>query len=153
MSLLSPRSGDSVRSSSAPARRLYPTMSAARIAAIFRVPTMAPPHAPCRIAQRPPRAARLSIESDLAEEGAPSHCANGGFGSNHEGGSQAGRCGHEPDGLEARHRHRGDLVVKDIERRAKRVQSSEEIAQIGTIGSHRDKSIGKMIAEAGCFDP
>jgi chaperonin GroEL len=39
-------------------------------------------------------------------------------------------------------------VVKDIERRAKKVQSSEEIAQIGTIAANGDKSIGKMIAEA-----
>ena len=39
-------------------------------------------------------------------------------------------------------------VVKDIERRAKKVQSSEEIAQIGTIASNGDKAIGKMIAEA-----
>src|ERR1700739_744762 len=39
-------------------------------------------------------------------------------------------------------------VVKDFERRAKKVQSSEEIAQIGTIASNGDKSIGKMIAEA-----
>ncbi|MGO9758080.1 MAG: chaperonin GroEL [Roseiarcus sp.] len=39
-------------------------------------------------------------------------------------------------------------VVKDIERRAKKVQSSEEITQIGTIASNGDRSIGKMIAEA-----
>jgi chaperonin GroEL len=39
-------------------------------------------------------------------------------------------------------------VVKDIERRAKKVQSSEEIAQIATIASNGDKSIGKMIADA-----
>ncbi len=39
-------------------------------------------------------------------------------------------------------------VVKDVERRAKKVQSSEEIAQIGTIASNGDKSIGRMIAEA-----
>ena len=39
-------------------------------------------------------------------------------------------------------------VVKDIERRAKKVQSSDEIAQIGTIASNGDKSIGKMIADA-----
>ena len=39
-------------------------------------------------------------------------------------------------------------VVKDIERRAKKVQSSEEIAQIGTVASNGDKSIGKMIADA-----
>ena len=39
-------------------------------------------------------------------------------------------------------------VVKDIERRAKKVQSSEEIAQIGTIAANGDKTIGKMIADA-----
>ena len=39
-------------------------------------------------------------------------------------------------------------VVKDIDRRAKKVQSSEEIAQIGTIASNGDKTIGKMIADA-----
>ena len=39
-------------------------------------------------------------------------------------------------------------VVKDIERRAKKVQSSEEIAQIATIAANGDKSIGKMIADA-----
>src|SRR5258708_1559261 len=39
-------------------------------------------------------------------------------------------------------------VVKDIERRAKKVQSSEEIAQVGTISANGDKTIGKMIADA-----
>ncbi len=39
-------------------------------------------------------------------------------------------------------------VVKDIEKRAKKVASSEEIAQIGTIASNGDKSIGDMIARA-----
>jgi chaperonin GroEL len=39
-------------------------------------------------------------------------------------------------------------VVKDIERRSKKVQSSEEIAQVGTISANGDTSIGKMIAEA-----
>jgi chaperonin GroEL len=39
-------------------------------------------------------------------------------------------------------------VVKDIEKRAKKVQSSEEIAQIGTIASNGDKAIGDMIAKA-----
>src|SRR5271156_4636141 len=38
--------------------------------------------------------------------------------------------------------------VKDIEKRAKKVQSSEEIGQIGTIASNGDKTIGKMIADA-----
>src|SRR5664279_3007252 len=39
-------------------------------------------------------------------------------------------------------------VVKDIEHRAKKVQSSEEIAQVGTIAANGDKSIGEMIAKA-----
>ena len=39
-------------------------------------------------------------------------------------------------------------VVKDIQGRAKKVQSSEEIAQVGTISANGDKTIGKMIADA-----
>jgi chaperonin GroEL len=39
-------------------------------------------------------------------------------------------------------------VVKDIEKRAKKVGSSAEIAQVGTISSNGDSKIGKMIADA-----
>jgi chaperonin GroEL len=39
-------------------------------------------------------------------------------------------------------------VVKDIEKRAKKVGSSAEIAQVGTISSNGDSKIGKMIAQA-----
>jgi chaperonin GroEL len=39
-------------------------------------------------------------------------------------------------------------VVKDIEKRAKKVGSSAEIAQVGTISSNGDAKVGKMIAEA-----
>ena len=39
-------------------------------------------------------------------------------------------------------------VVKDIERRSKKVQSSDEIAQVGTISANGDKTVGKMIADA-----
>jgi len=39
-------------------------------------------------------------------------------------------------------------VVKDIEKRAKKVGSSSEIAQVGAIASNGDSKIGKMIAEA-----
>src|SRR4030081_1077466 len=39
-------------------------------------------------------------------------------------------------------------VVKDIEKRAKPVASSAEVAQIGTISSNGDVNIGKMIAQA-----
>ncbi|GLK54296.1 chaperonin GroEL [Methylopila capsulata] len=39
-------------------------------------------------------------------------------------------------------------VVKDIEARARKVVSSEEIAQVGTIAANGDASVGAMIAEA-----
>ena len=39
-------------------------------------------------------------------------------------------------------------VVKDIEARAKKVKTSEEIAQVGTIAANGDKAIGDMIAKA-----
>jgi chaperonin GroEL len=39
-------------------------------------------------------------------------------------------------------------VVKDIEKRAKKVSSSAEVAQVGTISSNGDANIGKMIAQA-----
>jgi chaperonin GroEL len=39
-------------------------------------------------------------------------------------------------------------VVKDIEKRAKTVSSSAEVAQVGTISSNGDANIGKMIARA-----
>ena len=39
-------------------------------------------------------------------------------------------------------------AVKDIQARAKKVASSEEIAQVGTISANGDKDIGEMIAHA-----
>jgi chaperonin GroEL len=39
-------------------------------------------------------------------------------------------------------------VVKDIQARAKKVQSSEEIAQVGTIAANGDATVGEMIAKA-----
>ncbi|HWG05393.1 MAG TPA: chaperonin GroEL [Beijerinckiaceae bacterium] len=39
-------------------------------------------------------------------------------------------------------------AVKDIEKHAKKINASDEIAQVGTISSNGDTSIGKMIAEA-----
>ena len=39
-------------------------------------------------------------------------------------------------------------VVKDIEKRAKKVKSSDEIAQVGTIAANGDVSVGEMIAKA-----
>ena len=39
-------------------------------------------------------------------------------------------------------------VVKDIEKRAKKVGASSEVAQVGTISANGDTNIGKMIAQA-----
>jgi chaperonin GroEL len=39
-------------------------------------------------------------------------------------------------------------VVKDIEKRAKKVKTSDEIAQVGTVAANGDTSVGAMIAKA-----
>ena len=39
-------------------------------------------------------------------------------------------------------------VVKDIARQSKKVQSSEEIAQVGTVAANGEREIGQMIAKA-----
>ena len=39
-------------------------------------------------------------------------------------------------------------VVKDIEKRAKKLGSSAEVAQVGTISAHGDSEIGRFLAEA-----
>ena len=39
-------------------------------------------------------------------------------------------------------------VLADVEKRSKKVGSSAEVAQVGTISSNGDKNIGKMIADA-----
>ncbi len=39
-------------------------------------------------------------------------------------------------------------VIDDIQKRAKKVGSSSEVAQVGTISSNGDKEVGKMIAQA-----
>jgi chaperonin GroEL len=39
-------------------------------------------------------------------------------------------------------------AVKDIQSRAKKVKSSDEVAQVGTISANGDKDIGEMIAHA-----
>ena len=41
-----------------------------------------------------------------------------------------------------------NAVVKDIEKRAKKVGSSAEVAQVGTVSSNGDSNIGSMIAKA-----
>jgi len=39
-------------------------------------------------------------------------------------------------------------VLKDIEKRARKVSSTAEVAQVGTISANGDKAVGKMIADA-----
>jgi len=41
-----------------------------------------------------------------------------------------------------------DAVVKDLRKRSKKVSTSEEVSQVGTISSNGDLEIGEMIAEA-----
>src|SRR5438132_1567336 len=39
-------------------------------------------------------------------------------------------------------------VVKEIEKRSKKVSTNDEIAQVGTVSANNDREIGRMIAEA-----
>ena len=41
-----------------------------------------------------------------------------------------------------------EAIVKDLERHTKKVTTSEEIAQVGTISSNGDVEVGRMLAEA-----
>ncbi|RYC31643.1 chaperonin GroEL [Lichenibacterium minor] len=41
-----------------------------------------------------------------------------------------------------------EAAIKDIKARAKKIASSDEVAQVGTISANGDKSIGEMIAQA-----
>ncbi len=41
-----------------------------------------------------------------------------------------------------------EAAIKDIKARSKKIASSDEVAQVGTISSNGDKSIGDMIAQA-----
>jgi chaperonin GroEL len=41
-----------------------------------------------------------------------------------------------------------DAVVKDIQKRSKKISTNDEIAQVGTISANGDTEIGKMLAEA-----
>ena len=41
-----------------------------------------------------------------------------------------------------------DAIVKEIEKRSKKVSTNDEIAQVGTISANGDTEIGRMLAEA-----
>src|SRR3982075_2590437 len=42
----------------------------------------------------------------------------------------------------------GELVIEELRNRSKKVSTSEEIAQVGTVSANGDKAIGDMIAKA-----
>ena len=42
----------------------------------------------------------------------------------------------------------GELVIEELKNRSKKVSTSEEIAQVGTVSANGDKAIGDMIAKA-----
>src|SRR3974390_870439 len=64
-----------------------------------------------------------------------------------EGGKSVA-AGMKPIDLKRGHNIAVNAVVKDLEKRAKPVASSSEVAQVGTISANGDAAIGKMIAQA-----
>ena len=69
----------------------------------------------------------------------PSHRARG---------CQVGRGWHEPMDLKRGVDLAVEEAVKDLQARAKKVSTNDEIAQVGTISANGDTTIGQMIAQA-----
>jgi chaperonin GroEL len=63
-------------------------------------------------------------------------------------GAKAAAAGMNPMDLKRGIDRAVDTVVKEIEKRSKKVSTNDEIAQVGTISANNDNEIGKMIAEA-----
>jgi chaperonin GroEL len=63
-------------------------------------------------------------------------------------GSKAVAAGMNPMDLKRGIDRAVEAVVKDIEKRSKKVSTNDEIAQVGTISANNDREIGRMIAEA-----
>jgi chaperonin GroEL len=63
-------------------------------------------------------------------------------------GSKAVAAGMNPMDLKRGIDRAVETVVKDIEKRSKKVSTNDEIAQVGTISANNDREIGRMIAEA-----
>src|SRR5215510_786462 len=63
-------------------------------------------------------------------------------------GAKAAAAGMNPMDLKRGIDRAVDTVVKEIEKRAKKVSTNDEIAQVGTVSANNDSEIGKMIAEA-----
>lgn len=64
------------------------------------------------------------------------------------GGLEALEAGHSPGGLKAGIDFAVERASEHLKTLAKPVQSSEEIAQVGTVSANGDTSIGKMLADA-----
>ena len=65
----------------------------------------------------------------------------------HEG-ARAAAAGMNPMDLKRGIDRAVEAVVKEIEKRSKKVSTNDEIAQVGTVSANNDREIGRMIAEA-----
>src|SRR5712691_4463388 len=63
-------------------------------------------------------------------------------------GARAAAAGMNPMDLKRGIDRAVEAVVKDIEKRSKKVSTNDEIAQVGTVSANNDREIGRMIAEA-----
>jgi chaperonin GroEL len=63
-------------------------------------------------------------------------------------GAKAAAAGMNPMDLKRGIDQAVDTVVKEIEKRSRKVSTNDEIAQVGTVSANNDSEIGKMIAEA-----
>src|SRR3979411_2399185 len=63
-------------------------------------------------------------------------------------GAQSVAAGRNPMDLKRGIDLAGELVIEELRNRSKKVSTSEEIAQVGTVSANGDKAIGDMIAKA-----
>jgi chaperonin GroEL len=63
-------------------------------------------------------------------------------------GARAAAAGMNPMDLKRGIDRAVEVVVKEIEKRSKKVSTNDEIAQVGTVSANNDLEIGRMIAEA-----
>jgi len=63
-------------------------------------------------------------------------------------GAKAAAAGMNPMDLKRGIDRAVEAVIKEIEKRSKKVSTNDEIAQVGTVSANNDSEIGRMIAEA-----
>jgi len=63
-------------------------------------------------------------------------------------GAKAAAAGMNPMDLKRGIDRAVEAVIKEIEKRSKKVSTNDEIAQVGTVSANNDNEIGRMIAEA-----